>query len=282
MSVSLYGQFDKVNDAVFYLQNKELDKAKTLIDEAVEDSAVASKTTTQFYRGFIYKELFKKREKDSLFSPYRQEATKSLKKVVLADDKPELTKSSKKILKYLAATHHNQINPLLREGKYELAKKQYSRFESIMKVAAPTEDLTAREVDFKASLGEKYTNLFLTKDDTSKHYLQKAKSIYDEVLKLDSNNFNANYNLAILYYNQGVDIINNMDYDLDLEKLNEIQDKTLDLFLKALPYMKKAYELKPKRKETLIGLSGIYLSLNENEKSKTYREKLEKLKNKEE
>jgi hypothetical protein len=42
--------------------------------------------------------------------------------------------------------------------------------------------------------------------------------------------------------------------------------------------MEKAYALDPKRKDTLYGLSGIYYSLNEIEKSNEFKQKLEEIK----
>jgi hypothetical protein len=48
--------------------------------------------------------------------------------------------------------------------------------------------------------------------------------------------------------------------------LNLILDNCTGLFKESLPYMEKAYRLNPNRRETLIGLSGIYFSLNEEEK----------------
>ncbi|MCI5054815.1 MAG: hypothetical protein MRY83_01835, partial [Flavobacteriales bacterium] len=56
-----------------------------------------------------------------------------------------------------------------------------------------------------------------------------------------------------------------------------IQDTCVELFKKALPYMSKAYELNPKRPETLHGLSGIYFSLNIPDLSDRYKKELEML-----
>ena len=106
------------------------------------------------------------------------------------------------------------------------------------------------------------------------------KKLYEEVLELDENNISANYNLGILYYNKGADIVNNMDYSLDLAELNRIQEELYIIFKKSLPYMKRAYDLNPKKEETLIGLQGIYLSMNDKEKSEAYKQELEKLKGK--
>ena len=92
------------------------------------------------------------------------------------------------------------------------------------------------------------------------------------MLILEPNNISANYNMGIIYYNQAVSLImNKLDYDFDLATLNDIQDEALNWFKKSLPYMEKAYQLNPRRKETLIGLSGIYYSLHDNDKSQQFQ-----------
>ena len=97
--------------------------------------------------------------------------------------------------------------------------------------------------------------------------IPRIESTYKRVLELNPDDYTANYNLGLHYYNQAVHIIREMEYDLDIVALNDIEDKTIGLFKLALPYMEKAYKLLPNRKETLIGLQGIYFSLNEFDKS---------------
>ena len=107
-----------------------------------------------------------------------------------------------------------------------------------------------------------------------------AKASYNKVLAIDPNNISANYNMGILYYNQAVHLINQSDYDLDIVALNDVQDNSINLFKSSLPFMEKAYSLDPNRRETLLGLSGIYFSLNEKEKSNEFKQKLEQIGNK--
>ena len=83
--------------------------------------------------------------------------------------------------------------------------------------------------------------------------------------------------MGILYYNQAVNLINQSDYDLDIVALNDVQDNSINLFKQSLPFMEKAYALDPNKKETLLGLSGIYFSLNEKEKSNEFKQKLEQI-----
>ena len=106
-------------------------------------------------------------------------------------------------------------------------------------------------------------------------FLTFTKNAYNKILTIDPNNIGANYNMGILYYNQAVNLIKQSDYTIDIVALNDVQDNSIKLFKESLPFMEKAYSLDPRRKETLLGLSGIYFSLNEIEKSDMFKQKLE-------
>ena len=68
-----------------------------------------------------------------------------------------------------------------------------------------------------------------------------------------------------------------IDYDINLDSVMAVQNHSVDLFKESLPFAEKAYEIEPKREETLIVLSGIYYSLNEFQKSKAYQQMLDDL-----
>ena len=80
-----------------------------------------------------------------------------------------------------------------------------------------------------------------------------------------------------LFGTNTVNIIKNLDVGTSLEDLAQQEDICVELFLQALPYVKTAYEIDPSRKETLIGLTGIYWSLNDIEKYQLYQGKLKSL-----
>ena len=76
---------------------------------------------------------------------------------------------------------------------------------------------------------------------------------------------------------KGAEIINKMDFDMDIISLNRVQDYCIGLFLSGLPYMEKSYHLNYRKKETLLGLSNIYYGLNDMEKSEAYKKELQDL-----
>lgn len=280
LSNAIFGQFvgkDDVSKALFYLQKTELDSAKKYIDFAVNDLEAKELPKTLYYRGYIYKELYKSKQKKNNASPYRLIAIKSLKKLLSTNGADEFTKSSTKILEYLASTLYNDAARSLTPTNYKEAEGNYNLFRQTILSAYPSKDVTPLDIKFKLALASIFNKQSEDGEPVDAELIGRAKKIYVEVILLDENNGSANYNLATLYYNEAVNIINNMDYDMDLMKLNDTQDSCVKLFLKALPYMKKSHDLAYRCKETLIGLSNIYYGLNDMEKSDYYKKTLKAL-----
>ena len=283
LTSSVFAQFvgkDNLSISLFYMQKAELDSAKKYIDLSIEDEALKSAAKTWYYRGFIYKELYKKNEKENKTSPLRLISIESFQKMLTLEGKDEFKESTHKILKYEASTLYNDAARLLDPKNYKTAATNYDKFRSTMLLINPKIDLKGRDIKFKLALASMLNRPAETAEGLDSSQTYQIKSLYIEVLALDPNNPGANYNLAILYYNEAADIINNMDYDMDIMKLNEVQDHCIEIFLEGLPYMEKSYELNYKRRETLIGLSNIYYGLNDLEKSDAYKLELEQMEKK--
>jgi tetratricopeptide (TPR) repeat protein len=140
--------------------------------------------------------------------------------------------------------------------------------------------LEPQNIDLKIMYALVCEKLSETDKANSEKYFQEAEKSYKEVVELNNNHYKANYNLAILYYNKAVNIINELDYDQDMVAFNNIQEECLVIFKKSLPYMNKAYQLDSSRLEVLEGLAGIYFSLNEFDLSNQFKAKVSELQNK--
>lgn len=273
---NLVGQ-NKLTNAVYQFKQNELDKAKELIDAAAEDTLFKDNASTWYFRGIIYKGIFKEREAEQKESESRLKAIEYFKHSLSIDDTSAYARGCKSGLQYLAQTLYNHSATSFDPENYPIAIGNYNRYKEIMTFVNPGEDFNQKDVMFNLALATTYARI--AEEDTllTEEFMNKSMELYHLVLELDSTNISANYNLGIIYYNQGVEIVNNMDYSLDLIELNAVQDKIISLFRQSLPYMKKAYDLNPKRKETLIGLQGIYFSLNDIPKSEAYKKQLEQL-----
>lgn len=265
---------DGVSKALFYLQKSELDSAKKYIDEAELDKALALESKTWYYKALIYKDLYKQNEKDNKDSPLRLTASESLKKLTKIDSSKEFTESSNKMMTYLASTFYNDAARSLNPQLYKNASEYYEHYRELMMIASPSTDLVQQDVKFKLALASMLNQNLERQTEKEPSKTKEVILTYIDVLKLDSNNGSANYNIGILYYNEAAEIINKMDYDMDLEKLNELQDICINLFLKSLPFMLKSYESGYNVKENLQGLQNISHGLNDTQKENFYKDLL--------
>ena len=266
-----------VRQALKALQAEDLETAKGNIDSAAVHEETKDSSSTWYYRGFIYKKVYNNTEKSNRNSSARGISVESFKIFLELDKKSELFETAYKSVKYLASTYYNDAANALTDNPegYELAIINFGKHKQTMLLIEPNHDFRSLEKQFYLVLGQVYNQLYEGDREKNISFYEKTEDAYKLVLGVDSNNLSANYNLAILYYNEGVNIIKNLDYDLDLITLTLIQDEVVVLFQRALPYAERAYLLNPCRKETLIMLSGIYFSLNEMEKSQQIQMELE-------
>ncbi|MBI4945880.1 MAG: hypothetical protein HY840_05700 [Bacteroidetes bacterium] len=274
-------------------------RAMELIDKSITHPDAINSSYAWYTRGLIYKEWYKTFEKQNKKSKTRLDAVEFLKKALSLDKsqgRPIAIENKieyngniylvtdvynaaniKTALKYIGSRFQNDAVYMLDTINYQAAIQNYEKFKECMLIADPKYNFRSTEMEFKTALADQYGNLFLNNIKTNKQFLKEAESTYKAVITLDTNYFNAIHGLALLYYNYGVDIINSMPLDVPIMEVDKIQDEARTNFRKALPYALKAYALKPKKKEVLIALQGIYFSLYEFEKSDVFKARLDKL-----
>ncbi len=279
ISVFSMAQESRLESAFNFYQNHNLDSAKANIDFVIADPQYANDGQAWLIYAFIYKELYSKKEKGNIQSPLRLIALNSFKKSLQLDTTQENTQQCINGIKYLASTLYNDNALNLNKENYKVAIKNYAIFKEYYFLAdASSANVKKFDIEFNLALSTLYTNLSEADSASKMTFFNLAKDAYTKVLAIDANNIKANYGLGVLYYNHAIAIIKQSEYDIDLVTLNDIQNNSKDLFKESLPFMEKAYKLDPKKAETLIGLSGIYYSLNEKEKSDLFKQKLEEVK----
>lgn len=112
--------------------------------------------------------------------------------------------------------------------------------------------------------------------------IEQTEMTEEEQLKAavaeNPDNASANYNLAIYYYNQGVQLITEMTSEeqaeadsLTFDKMMSTQERVEGLFRKALPYAQAAHRIDSANAQAITMLSGIHFGLNDMEKSEAYK-----------
>ena len=281
-----FAQRDSVAKATIILQDQSLTpdvrtkKAMAVIDKAITHPECANDAYSWYIRGYIYKDLYKITDAQNKKSKIRLDAVEYLKKALVlfktdtAASSKEYAEVTRKTLKYLGSSFYNDGGALLDATNYTTAIDYYDRFKECMLLAEPNYNLKPREIDFKNALATVYEKIFRSDIKTNTQFFGMTEGLYKQVIALDTNNWAGNYNLAMLYYNYGVDLINNMSVTEDIVVIENIQEDSKALFKKALPFAMKALALKPNRREVLVCLQGIYFSLYEFDKSDEYKAKI--------
>ena len=108
-----------------------------------------------------------------------------------------------------------------------------------------------------------------------KNNTDSAVADYTKALELNPASFIANYNLGIIYFNEGGRIMNEAKDILDNKVYSMEKNKADTQFKKAIPYFEAALEINPKDELTLQGLMRLYVRVGEDEKYQMIKKQIE-------
>lgn len=104
---------------------------------------------------------------------------------------------------------------------------------------------------------------------------------YKKAIELNPEYYEANYNLAVVYYNKARNILselNNLSLDEYRKQEAEYMEKAAVHFKEALPYFEKAVEIKPDEDVQLLEtLAGVYLRLKMTNEAEALEERIKTL-----
>ena len=272
VALAAAGQSSPLNRSLQLYKSGDLQRAKEVIDSAMMVPEYQKSATAWYLQGFINKDLFKANPRTS---HYREKAIESFIKFRELDKEQKYAKETVQNLRFLGSSYYNEGMGFIEKGKYDDAVKSYEKFEQ---VAATVKDTVLNRPDNKISFQLALGSAVMRSGKENKEEKQaagKAVTCFEKVLAIDSLNREANYNIAVIYYNEAVNRISLLDYDaLNFENFSSFEDDVIKQFNKSLPYMKRAYRANPKDPNTLEGLAGIYFGLRDFETSNHYKQQL--------
>jgi tetratricopeptide (TPR) repeat protein len=283
LACSAGAQYSLTNKAKLYYQENILDKAIETIDSAVTYTGEKDDAHTWFVRGFLYKARFKANEIGKEFTPSRDEAIASFRKSLsIAPGGPDAA-NVRTDMNYLAASYYNEMVNLLDTINYPKCEKLYIRYKEVTRMFEPSSDFRSSDKKFYLALGVQIARKFnFRREDSTYKYFEEAIDKFKKVLAVDSLDYDAHYQVALMYYNFGVETVMNLPPDLPIDEVIAAQDKCAELFLKSLPHMNKAYELSSgsRKVDILKALMAIYWQLNEMKQYEELKLLLQKLEDK--
>ncbi|MCB0769403.1 MAG: hypothetical protein KDC00_03260 [Flavobacteriales bacterium] len=275
-AMCMVAQGDPLVEALRKYQAGELEKARELIDLAVTTPEHVKDPEAWLLRGFVYKDAYKAATVQDQGDGLRNEAIQSLFTSMDLDSAGTYKENAKQAYDYLTRSYFNDAAKALNELEDARALSMFGKYKEATLRSDPNADTRKRETEFMNALGTVYTKRF-NQDRTDLSWFEKAIDAYQQVLVMDPENYGANYNLATLFYNRGVYNIQRISADDEIPTILQIQEASREFFQDALPYMLKAHDMNPSRRETLLGLEGIYYSLQDQESSDKFRQLFEEL-----
>lgn len=257
----------------------QVDSAKKEIDLQMLEPGADKDPECWYTYGIVYNELYKRYESTNVQSAYRNSAFNAFRTVLVLDTVSARVQTTRDYMKYYATRFYNDAVSTLDTVHHAQSLQCYRLYREAALLGDPKFDIKRKDIEFYLALASTYAQVYNADKKKNAAYFDSTRNAYTHVLGLDPNNYSANYNLGVLYWNKGVDLMYDIDYDDSLGLVFAVQDQSVELFKQSLPFAEKAYVMEPKREETLIVLSGIYYSLNEFEKSDKYKEMLDNLRN---
>ena len=279
---SVHGQFENCPEKVLlskYYKEKKYNKAKLMLDSVL--SACPNQKDNPYYwylSGFIHFDIFKYVDNRSPISKARTVAIESFKKSLSLDKKEQYIDNNTTVLDYLSNSYYNDAVLYVDTIHYKESEVYFNMYKSLKRFIHPDYNFDKKDIDFNNAMASVYRMKYSNKKDHRKEYLDKALACYKNTLAIDSLNYSANYNSGIIYHNLGVDLIlEELADDAELEKVIMMEELAIEYFSTSLPFLKRAYKVKPNDKSIIQGIVAVYYSLNEMENYVKYANILKKL-----
>src|SRR5688572_23698391 len=134
MRLQAAAQVDSLNKAIDCYNANNLKCARTAIDAAAMHPETSNDPKVHLLRGFIYKDIYKSPELNSLNVPARTEAINSLFKFLNHDSAKldENYAAAIKTIRYLASSYYNDAGKMLNPADYKTAIEYYEMYDKCM------------------------------------------------------------------------------------------------------------------------------------------------------
>jgi len=283
VAAAAMAQNSYVEKAAQFFKEKNDAQAKIYIDSAILNENEAKDSYTWHLRGHIYKEYYLTADSSDRNSTARKISIESFDKSNTLDTKNEFIDNNNSNIKFLLNTYRSDAVKLMDTTNYMESEFFYNEFRTLTLKFFPTTDFGRQDVEYyNAYATQVYRTYNPYAPDSGSVRFNEVVKAYEKVISIDSENCLAHYQIAIMYYNKGVDLILNLDPETSIDVMNEVLDLCVSLFQKSKPHMLKAWELKSCKNITEIveGLKGISYQLNEPEEFKKWEQEQKKLQDK--
>lgn len=181
-----------------------------------------------------------------------------------------VNKNDEKALEYVRKARERWPNEL------DLAKTEINALIRLERIDEAKAELEAA-IEAEPENPDLYFSLGVMQEELSNK--EAAIEAYEQAIEVDPNYYNALFNLAVLHFNQAVEVIkerNALGFSAaDKKKEKELNKLANEKMKVALPYWKKVLEQDPKNRTALEQLRFIYTQLKMTDKAEQMQQKIE-------
>lgn len=274
-------QKNYTREALKFYELNNLAEATKYSDSAIMSETEKNLAYTWHVRGYIYKDYYKNIDKQNNQSAARWKAIEAYSKSIELDKENKFTENNLKNIEFMATSFYNDAVRTLTIETYLQSEEFYNTFKKILNNHAIKIDFNKSDAEYYNAAATVMLKAYNKQDNDTDKYFDKAIEFYSKVLTVDEENCLALYQIGILYYNRGVDIILSLDDTAELEKVIDAQEKLTHYMSLSEPYLKKAWEIFKSGKECknvseiIEGLKGINYQ-RQNTQEMQYWEKIQK------
>ncbi len=275
----LGAQIESLARAQTLLNTKQPDK----IDQAVLaiDSVTKHKDTKGDFiswttRAAIYYEVYKRADRYRLNSPIRDTIISSIHQSERLKPDSISMVYNQKLLVTLAQGYYNMnIRFLQDSGNAEKSLIAYNRYKTMYKGVFPKTDFRAKDIEYYLAVSTVYNDKYAK--DSSEKTIQVSKEAYVKVLEIDPNNRSANLGIGLLNYNEATVLIRKLEYEVELDQIEVVQDNVVKLAKESEQYILKVYNANKSDAKAVEALYYVYRMLMDKVKFEDFKKKCSEL-----
>ncbi len=257
-------------------ERNQVESAIALMDSAIKKCPVQADNVVNWFNYALFNKQMSKKN-NSL--QYREKTFYSILKARELDTDNEFESNINKVIKSIAIAYKNDAIKGLADtsSNFSGAINNYQKYKEILIESNPNYVFTQDDIRFYNVLAERNLIKYKNNENLYKNYLDSTILCYKRVIGLDSSKVDAYLDLAIVYFNEAIVLVNKLEVDADIEELMKVDEKKAELALLSIPLLKRVLELEPNNSKAIYSLSACYKLISNEEEHLKYLELLKEV-----
>ncbi len=257
-------------------ERDQIEVAIALMDSAIQKCPEQMDNTISWFNFALFNKQLAKKTKDLKL---REKTLFAILKARELDVNNEFEDNINNVIKGLAIYYKNDAIKELNDtsSNFSGAIENYKKYKELIVEANPNVNLKKEDIRFYNVLAERNLIKYKNNEDLYKNHLDSTILCYKRVIDIDSTSVDAYFDLATVYFNEAIVLVNQLDVDADLFELIEVDKRKAELALLSIPLLKKVLELEPKNSKAIYSLAACYKLISQEEEYVSYLEMLKEV-----